>query len=132
MEKLGFSLMVSTVTEITFSGDEETMITLVRKEGTDTVTEIRYNTKADSCFAGMEKQMEAGKFVKDFKWEGGSTSSTGYENEMYGAYLYRASTFVQDPSNTSASYIITVYSLAQYRLKKEKYKTNPKLKITEY
>jgi hypothetical protein len=114
------------------SGDAE-MITFKRNEKGD-LTEIVYNTTQENCFKSIESELAAAGFKSDIKWEGGASASTGYKSAAYGVFMYKATTFVENEGQKtySASYIITIYPLEQYNSKREKYKSNPKLKITEF
>lgn len=132
LARYGFTLTVNSGDEIMFSADETVMLTVEKDESQ--VISVRYNASDEACFKAMEEQVAAAKLVKDISWDTEAGASTGYEGQSTGIFLYKALTYVENDGvkTYSNSYIISLYPKEQYLAKKEKYKSNPRLKVTEY
>jgi hypothetical protein len=117
---------------LAFNGTTMSMLNVKKNEGG--LSNVEFNMEHGDCFSDIEKQIEAAGFKKDFKWEAGLASSNGYESVDKGIFMFSSKKFteVDGKKVEGITYICTILSIADYLKKKEMYKSNPKITITEF
>ena len=128
----GYTFTVENAGSLAFSGTTMSMLNVKKTEGGQSTVE--FNMEHGNCFNDIIKQLESAGFKKDFKWEAGLASSNGYESEDKGLYMFTSKKFteVDGKKIEGTTYICTILNKIDYLKKKELYKSNPKITITEF
>jgi hypothetical protein len=128
----GYTLAGTNANGISFTGSTLSMLSIKKTEGGQ--SNVEFNMEHGDCFSEIEKQLESAGFKKDFQWEAGKASSNGYESATMGVYMFTSKkiTNVDGKDVEGTTYICTILNKADYLKKKEVYKSNPKIKVTEF